>query len=87
MVPVMSQLTLKLTGKTADKLRELVDGKHYQSAEAVVEAALDALDAGADPGLERWLNTVIVERAAAASADPTRLLSAGQVRESLKRNT
>jgi Arc/MetJ-type ribon-helix-helix transcriptional regulator len=71
----MPDLTITLSGATAEKLRKLVEEERYASPEEAVSQALDALDESRDPTLDAWLRDTIARR-----ADPTRALSADDVR-------
>lgn len=79
----MSDLTITLTGETAEKLRKLVAEEHYARAEDAVVDAIEALEASRDPALDAWLRDTIVARAEAFAADPGRALTADQVRTQL----
>jgi hypothetical protein len=52
--------------------------------EDAVADALEALDAERDPDLDRWLHDVVVARAEAFAADPTRGLAPDEARAHLR---
>ena len=79
-IHTMSDLTVTLTGAAAAKLRKLMAEEGYSRAEDAVEGALDALDA---PELDAWLRETIDARAEAFAADPSRAMTADQVRGAL----
>jgi Arc/MetJ-type ribon-helix-helix transcriptional regulator len=75
----MSELKIVLRGETADKLRKLVaDGAYAQPEDAVADA-LEALETSDDPELDSWLRDVVVPRAKALEADPSRGLTPEEV--------
>jgi Arc/MetJ-type ribon-helix-helix transcriptional regulator len=76
----MSDLTITLKGDVAKKLRKLMAEERYARAEDAVADALEALDASRDPTLDSWLRDLIVARAEAHAADPSRRLSADELR-------
>ncbi|MBL8537740.1 MAG: hypothetical protein JNM59_10095 [Hyphomonadaceae bacterium] len=81
----MPDLTITLTGDAAEKLRKLMMDEHYDRAEDAVADALEALVASRDPALDAWLHDVIAARAKAHAADPTRAMTADEVRTQLLR--
>lgn len=79
----MSDLIVTLKGEAAARLRQLMAEEGYARAEDAVEGALDALDASRAPELDTWLRDVVGARADAIAADPTRAMTADQVRHAL----
>lgn len=75
----MSELKIVLRGETADKVRKLIaDGRYAQPEDAIADA-LDALPIDGDPEIETWLRDVVVPRAKAFEADPSRGMTPEEV--------
>lgn len=79
----MSNITIKLSGEAADRLRKLVEEEHYARPEDAVADALEALESNRDATLDNWLRGVIAARSEALAADPSRALTASEVRAQL----
>ena len=82
-------ITVTLTGEAAEKLSKLVAAGLFDSAEAAIEVAIDALGVGDetdiqyDAELEHWLRTEVVGRFESAKSESSRLLTSDEVRRSL----
>jgi antitoxin ParD1/3/4 len=70
--------TIELTPEAAALADDLVARGLYPSAEAVVQAGLDALRA-CDDGMERWLLEAVAPAYDAMAADPSRGVPAEDV--------
>jgi|GEM_PF-2446476 len=79
----MSDVKITLTGEAANRLRRIISDQHYASPEDAVADALDALEENSAPALDDWLRDVAAARADALAADPSRAMSADQVRARL----
>jgi Arc/MetJ-type ribon-helix-helix transcriptional regulator len=58
----MTDMTITLTGETADRLSRLVKTGVYQSAEAALADAIAALEDLISPDLEEWMKTIVSQR-------------------------
>ncbi len=76
-------LTLTLTGSDAQRLSRLMDAGRYETPEAAVGDALEALENGQDPALEAWLHGEIARRFDAYKGDPSRGVTLEEARRRL----
>ncbi|GIK50499.1 MAG: type II toxin-antitoxin system ParD family antitoxin [Hyphomonadaceae bacterium] len=79
----MSDVKVTLSGEAADRLLRLVAEQKYARPEEAIEDALDALEESRASDLDAWLRDVVAARADALAADPSRALSAEEVRTRL----
>jgi putative addiction module CopG family antidote len=78
------QFSITLPHEMAKLVRRKVASGEYASESEVVREGLRAL-AARDQALEQWLREKVVPAAQAISRDPSRGLSAAQVRASLRK--
>jgi hypothetical protein len=76
----MSEAKVTLSGEAADRLLRLVAEQNYARPEDAMADALDALEANTAPSIDKWLKTTISARAEALAADPSRAMTADEVR-------
>lgn len=76
----MSDAKVTLSGETADRLLRLVAEQNYARPEDAMADALDALEANTAPSIDEWLKTTISARAEALASDPSRAMTADEVR-------
>lgn len=76
------QLSITLPNEMADALRERVDSGAYASESEVIRDGLRTLFAR-DQALEAWLHSEVVNAYDALVADPTAVVSIGEVRARL----
>lgn len=79
----MSNVKVTLSGEAADRLLRLVAEQKYARPEEAIEDALDALEESRASDLDAWLRDVVAARADALASDPSRALSAEEVRTRL----
>lgn len=79
----MSDVKVTLSGEAADRLLRLVAEQKYARPEEAIEDALDALEESRASDLDAWLRDVVAARADALASDPSRALSAEEVRTRL----
>ena len=81
----MQKLTITLSDEIAEMVRRRVDSGEYANASEVVRDALKTIedDPMRGPEIEAWLKSVAVPAYDAIMADPSRGLSAEEVRASL----
>ena len=77
------QFSITLPNEMADAVKAKVAGGEYATESEVIREGLRALIAR-DRAVETWLREQVVPAAIALEADPTRALTADQVREHLK---
>ncbi|KVD11380.1 CopG family transcriptional regulator [Burkholderia ubonensis] len=81
------QMSITLPNEMADNVRQRVASGAYATESEVIRDALRAL-AARDRAIDAWLRETVVPAADALDADPSRALSAADVRASLaKRRT
>ncbi|KWN83454.1 CopG family transcriptional regulator [Burkholderia ubonensis] len=81
------QMSITLPNEMADNVRQRVASGAYATESEVIRDALRAL-AARDRAIDAWLRETVVPAADALDADPSRALSAADVRASLaKRHT
>ncbi|KVL65431.1 type II toxin-antitoxin system ParD family antitoxin [Burkholderia ubonensis] len=81
------QISITLPNEMADNVRQRVASGAYATESEVIRDALRAL-AARDRAIDAWLRETVVPAADALDADPSRALSAADVRASLaKRRT
>ncbi|KVD40501.1 CopG family transcriptional regulator [Burkholderia ubonensis] len=81
------QMSITLPNEMADNVRQRVASGAYATESEVIRDALRAL-AARDRAIDAWLRETVVPVADALDADPSRALSAADVRASLaKRRT
>ncbi|KIP17172.1 hypothetical protein KY49_6714 [Burkholderia sp. MSHR3999] len=81
------QMSITLPNEMADNVRQRVASGAYATESEVIRDALRAL-AARDRAIDAWLRETVVPAADALDADPSRSLSAADVRASLaKRRT
>ncbi|KVO07719.1 CopG family transcriptional regulator [Burkholderia ubonensis] len=81
------QMSITLPNEMADNVRQRVASGAYATESEVIRDALRAL-AARDRAIDAWLRETVVPAADALDADPSRVLSAADVRASLaKRRT
>ena len=78
------QLSVTLPNEMADMVREKVASGEYATESEVIRDGLRALRAR-DRAEEHWLRAQVVPAYDALTADPTRAVSAGDVRKTLAR--
>jgi putative addiction module CopG family antidote len=78
------QLSVTLPNEMADMVREKVESGEYATESEVIRDGLRALRAR-DRAEEHWLQAQVVPAYDALAADPTRAVSAGDVRKTLTR--
>jgi putative addiction module CopG family antidote len=79
------QLSITLPTEMAEAVKEQVASGSYASESEVIRDGLRALFAR-DAALEAWLRTEVVAAAQALAADPSRAVSADDVRAVLREN-
>ena len=78
------QMSITLPNEMAEFVREKVSSGDYASDSEVLREAVRALRER-DRAVETWLRSEVVPAAQALRADPSRALSANQVRAELKK--
>ncbi|AOJ64544.1 CopG family transcriptional regulator [Burkholderia ubonensis] len=76
------QMSITLPNEMADNVRQRVASGAYATESEVIRDALRAL-AARDRAIDAWLRETVVPAADALDADPSRALSAADVRASL----
>ena len=82
-MPAVRKLTVSLPKEHSELIDQLVESGSYESASEVVKAGLNALQEY-DIAVERWLHDDVAPTCEEIAANPDRVVSADEVRESLR---
>lgn len=82
-MPAVRELTVSLPKEHSELIDQLVESGSYESASEVVKAGLNSLREYGH-AVERWLRDEVAPTCEEIAANPDRVVSAEEVRESLR---